>query len=116
MPRITAGIDEARIVGAAIKTGDLATAKDLAAAKTFDVKFRRALSIYATSFSDSNINKQSIELIACVKGFFLQVDKAVNAKDAEEAVAEWNLASDALTAYIRVARILALKDMKPLSI
>lgn len=116
VPRIEAGIGEARIVGAAIKTGDLATAKDLASAKTFNVKFRRALSIYATSFSDSNINKQSIELIACVNGFFLQVDKAVNAKDADEAVAEWNLASDALAAYIRVARILALKDMKPLSV
>lgn len=109
-PRISQGLDEVQAVREAISAGDLAKAKELTEAKTFDVKFRRALSIYATSFSDSNINKQSLELLSCVSGFFGGVDKATTAESKEAAVEDWNKAAEAMATYIRVARLAKLKD------
>lgn len=108
-PRIESGLEEARAVREAVKSGDVARARELAAAKTFDIKFKRALNIYATSFSDSNVNKKSLELLACVNGFYDGVAKAVSASSTEAAVADWNKAAAAMEAYIRVARLAKLQ-------
>lgn len=110
-PRIEAGVEQIRAVREAIGAGDIMRAKELAAEKTFDVKLRRALSIYATSFSDSNVNEQSRKLLAAVDGFYGGIAKATNATSKEEAVEQYNKAASAFEAYVRVARINKLKDV-----
>jgi hypothetical protein len=104
-PRIEAGIPLIAGIGTAIKAGNLPLAKSLAADKLVDIKLRRSLGIYATSFSDSSITVQSQELLAATAGFFENLNLAVNAKSQDEAVAKFNLAADAYMAYIRVARL-----------
>jgi hypothetical protein len=52
-PRIQTGLAQLRQVRDAIKAGDIAQARSIVQDKTFDIKLRRAMSIYATSFSDS---------------------------------------------------------------
>lgn len=109
-PRIEAGLEQAGEVRQAIIDGDIAKAKALTEEKTFDIKLRRAMSIYATSFSDSSINQQSRSLLACVDGFYDNTAKAVESKTQEESIENWNQAAAAFAAYIRVARLLKLKD------
>jgi hypothetical protein len=95
----------------AVRAGELGKARELVRARTFDVRFRRALSIYATSFSDSNINKTSLELLSCIAAFFDGIDKALAAGTKEESVDDWNKAATAMEGYIRVARLSKLKDV-----
>jgi hypothetical protein len=52
-PRIQTGLGQLHQVRDAIKAGDIAQARSIVQDKTFDIKLRRAMSIYATSFSDS---------------------------------------------------------------
>lgn len=109
-PRIEAGIEEVRAIRDAIANGDLDSAKKLAAERTFSIKLRRALSIYATSFSDSSVNKRSRDLLACVDGFYSNINAAAEAESKEQAIEKYNTAASALQSYVRIARLNKLGD------
>lgn len=70
--------------------------------KVFDVKLRRALSIYATSFSDNYIGERTRDMLKSVDAFYGEVGKA---KEGGERVEHFNLAVDALQKYFEVARL-----------
>jgi hypothetical protein len=53
LPRIQTGLSQLREIRDAVKAGDLAMARRVVEDITFDQKLRRALNVYATSFSDS---------------------------------------------------------------
>jgi hypothetical protein len=65
---------------------------------------------------DRSVNQQSRELLSCVKGFFTNISKAVNAPVQEEAVLRFNDAVNAMQAYIRVARLTSKASVEDLII
>lgn len=104
-PRIEEGYGRLLEIRDNIKDGDLEAAKAMVNDKVFDVRLRRAMTIYATSFSDASISQQSKELLACVDGFFDNLAKAVSSSSTEAAIEKYNTAAQAFNAYLRVARV-----------
>lgn len=95
-PRIAAGGDTLRSVGDMLGQGDVAGAKEAVEAKEFDIKFRRALNIYATSFSDSALNKQSQELLYCSERLFNELETLKKAeKITNEVLEHYTIATEA---------------------
>lgn len=75
---------------------------EIVSEKVFEVKLKRALSIYATSFSDNYLGERSRELLKCVDRFYAEIGKA---KGGEERAVHFNRAVDALRRYFEIARL-----------
>lgn len=93
-------MEQTRQVGQVVKNGGSIDA--IVSDKVFDVKLRRALSIYATSFSDNYLGQRSRDLLKCVERFYVELGRA---KGGEERVAHFNRAVDALGRYFEIARL-----------
>lgn len=104
-PRIVDGSDILREVGKCLARGDVADAASLTEDKKFDIKFRRALRIYATSFSDNYVGKQSRQMLSCIDGMYGELQKMKDAPTPEEAAQHYSVAVSAFKAYIKIARL-----------
>lgn len=111
-PRILSGVDMMREVRAIVKGGPGSVA-DIVDGKLFGVKLRRALSIYATSFSDNYLGQRSRELLSCVKRFYAEIEQVKEAGGKEDMVEHYNGAVEALFVYFETARLdrAILKDL-----
>lgn len=109
-PRILAGGVRLREIGQSLSKGDIAEANAAVSSKEFDVKFRRALSIYATSFSDSVLSQQSQDLLYVTNRLFDELNSFKNATSVTDDVMEkYNTATEAYRKYNKIARL--PKDM-----
>ena len=104
-PRIVEGRDTLQQVGNALKENDMDTAKTLTSKKEFDIRFRRALSIYAGSFSDNYVGKETRQLMACVQKLFDEVHLLQEATSKEDALQHYDIAVKAFAVYIKTARL-----------
>lgn len=93
-------MEQTRQLGRVVKDGG--SIDDIVSDRVFDVKLRRALSIYATSFSDNYLGQRSRELLKCVERFYTELGKA---RAGEERVAHFNRAVEALGRYFEIARL-----------
>lgn len=101
-PRILAAIETVRQIGRAAANGDSATAATLLNDKIFLVKARRALSIYATSFSDNYLGKGSRKMLKYIDGMYAELELVAGGTDMKE---HYNAAIDMLEAYYTAARL-----------
>lgn len=104
-PRILAGLEMLKSVKQKVVAKDASTIGEITETKLFDIGFRRALSIYATSFSDNYLGQQSKNLLACVDGMYSELSKVKAAADQDDAVLHYNRAVLAIEKYFLVARL-----------
>lgn len=105
-PRIVAGVEQTRTIGTLVGTAsDNAAIAEIVDGKLFDIKFRRALSIYATSFSDNYLGERSRDLLKCVDAFYTEIGKVKAAGTAEEGKDHYNRAVNAMKNYFEIARL-----------
>lgn len=105
-PRISSGGATLRSIGASLRSGDVAAAKLDVESKEFDVKFRRALSIYATTFSDNYVGQKTRDLQLVTNRLFDELDKVKQAPEVTEEVMEhYKIAAEAYTKYVNIARL-----------
>lgn len=102
-PRIVAGVDQVREVRGIVAGADGSVAA-VVDSRVFDVKLRRALSIYATSFSDNYLGERSRDLLRSVDVFYREMAKVKGAAEGD-CVEHYNKAVDALQEYFEVARL-----------
>lgn len=91
-----------RDIRAAVISHDAAKVRDIVDSKIFDIKGRRAMSIYATSFSDNYLSERSRGLIKCVEGFFKEVRLVAEGVDMSD---HYEKAVHFLNVYYRGARL-----------
>lgn len=103
-PRIVAGVEQTRTIGTLVGT-DAAGIADIVDGRLFDIKFRRALSIYATSFSDNYLGERSRDLLKCVEAFYAEMGKVKTAAGREDGREHYNKAVNAITEYFEIARL-----------
>lgn len=72
-PRILALIESTRQIRSLVPKGDATAANDIINGKLYDVKGRRALSIYATSFSDNYLGQRSKDMLGSVNRFYKEM-------------------------------------------
>lgn len=105
-PRILAGGATLRQIGESLEKGDIVEANASVNSKEFDVKFRRALSIYATSFSDSVLSQQSQDLIYVTNRLFDELKLLKNADSVTDDVIEhYKVSTEAYLKYNKIARL-----------
>lgn len=105
-PRILAGGVTLREIGDSLSKGDIAAANEAASSKEFDVKFRRALSIYATSFSDSVLSQQSRDLLFVTDRLFNELAAFKNSTSVTDEVMEhYKICTEAYLKYNKIARL-----------
>jgi len=105
-PRISSGGDTLRSIGVSLRSGDVSTAKDAVESKEFDIKFRRALSIYATTFSDNYVGQKTRDLQFVTNRLFDELDKVKSAGEVTDEVMEhYKTATEAYSKYVNIARL-----------
>lgn len=111
-PRIIAGVEQTKEIGNLVRSeaGNAAVA-EVIDGKLFDVKLRRALSIYATSFSDNYLGERSRDLLKSVDLFYAEMGKVKKAASQNEGMEHYNKAVNAFADYFEVARL----DKSPLN-
>lgn len=113
-PRIVAGVEQTREIRSLVRSGAGGSAvAEVVDGKVFDVKLRRALSIYATSFSDNYLGERSRDLLKFVDAFYAEMGEVKKAGNADEGVEHFNKAVNAIENYFEVARLdkSVLKDL-----
>ncbi|CAN8065867.1 unnamed protein product [Agarophyton chilense] len=85
-----------------VTSADVSAAAALINDKQFDVKGRRALSIFATSFSDNYLGERSRDMLKSVNGFYKEMALVASGKDMVE---HYKKAVTLLDAYYREARL-----------
>lgn len=120
-PRISAGGETLKAVGASLAADRADEAAAAVSDPLFDVKFRRALGIYATSFSDSSVSQQSRDLVRCADRLFDQLGLMVAAADADGKMERYSLAVEAYQKYVKIARLpkeaaMGFVDAKPIPV
>lgn len=112
-PRILAGVDQVREVRGLVRGSGAGSVAEIVDGKVFDVKLRRALRIYATSFSDNYLGERSRDLLKCVDTFYAEMGKVKVASETVDGVEHYNRAINALVNYFSVARLdkAVLKDL-----
>lgn len=86
-------------VGECIKKKDISGATALIEDKQFSVRGRRALSIYATGFSDNYLGERSRDMLKCVDTIFVQLQSV------KEDDSHYAKAVEAMREYYRLARL-----------
>ncbi len=105
-PRILAGGVTLREIGQSLEKGDIAEVNAAVNSKEFDVRFRRALSIYATSFSDSVLNQQSQDLLYVTNRLFQELESLKDASAVTDDVMEhYKVSTEAYLKYNKIARL-----------
>lgn len=99
-PRIVEGVEKTKTIGSLIK--DDASIDEIVTDKVFDIKLRRAMSIYATSFSDNYLGERSRDMLKCVDRFYGELAKAREGTERKE---HYNSAVVALVTYFEIARL-----------
>lgn len=113
-PRIVAGVEQTREIRSLVRSGAGGEAvAEVVDGKLFDVKLRRALSIYATSFSDNYIGERSRDMLKYVDAFYAEMGQVKKAGNTGDGVEHFNKAVNAFTNYFEVARLdkTMLKDL-----
>ncbi len=104
-PRISAGGATLREIGAQLSKGNTSEVAAAVEAREFDVKFRRALNIYATSFSDNYVGQKSRDLQLCTNKLFDELGAMKASSEAEDAVEHYSMAVEAFKKYVKIARL-----------
>ena len=101
-PRILATIETLRSVRDAVKASDASGVANLIDDRQFDVKSRRALSIYATSFSDNYLGERSRAMLKSVNGLYTELNLVKKGVDMDVHYAK---AMENLEDYYKEARL-----------
>ncbi|KAI0565551.1 hypothetical protein FGB62_17g348 [Gracilaria domingensis] len=101
-PRILALIETMKQIRLYVTSDDVSGAAALITDKQFDVKGRRALSIYATGLSDNYVGQTSRDMLKYVDAFYKEL--AIVA-DGNNMVEHYGKAVDLLDAYYKEARL-----------
>lgn len=101
-PRIVGAVDTMKKIGQVVKASDKTAAAELVKDKYFQVKARRAMSIYATSFSDNYLGGQSRLMLKCIDRMYSELDLLATGDDMTLHYAE---AVKALKKYYEEARL-----------
>lgn len=105
-PRIAAGGETLRSLAPLLSRGDVGAISEAVSQRDFDVKFRRALNIYATSFSDNYIGQKTKDLQYCANRLFDELSAMKNVQAVDENVMEhYTIAVQAYSKYVRIARL-----------
>lgn len=83
-PRILSLIDTLKEIRIFVSSSDASGAAALITDKQFDIKGRRALSIYATGFSDNYVGQRSKDMLKCVDGFYKEMGLVADGTNMEE--------------------------------
>lgn len=105
-PRIAAGSETLRSIGAMLARGEVSAASAAANEREFDVKFRRALDIYASSFSDNYVGQKTKDLKVCSNRLFDELGALKTAESIDDEIMQhYTVAVEAFTKYVRIARL-----------
>ncbi|PXF48458.1 hypothetical protein BWQ96_01627 [Gracilariopsis chorda] len=101
-PRILSLIDTLKEIRTFVTRSDASGAAALITDKQFDIKGRRALSIYATGFSDNYVGQRSKDMLRCVDGFYKEMGLVADGTNMEE---HYGKAVTLLNTYYEQARL-----------
>lgn len=101
-PRILIAIETLRSVRDAVKASDASGAASFIDDKQFDIKARRALSIYATSFSDNYLGERSRAMLKSVNGLYTELNLVKKGVDMD---VHYTKAMENLEDYYKEARL-----------
>lgn len=101
-PRMLDAIEKVRQIGEAVAVGNTEAAAALINDKVFQVKSRRAFSIYATSFSDNYLNQDSRKMIKSIDKMYSELEKVAAGTEMKE---HYDTAIGFLKFYYKMARL-----------
>lgn len=101
-PRIVEVVERLSMIGERIAAGDMEGANAMISDKQLDIRGRRAMSIYATSFSDNYLGERSRDMLRCVEGLFKELGLVAGGTEVKM---HYGKAVEFMVDYYTVARL-----------